>query len=227
MLKPMKSTANRVVRDVLERLDNSATTFILGICGPPGAGKSYAAAAIRSVFERAQVPTAVVPMDGFHLSNAQLALLGLAGVKGAPQTFDVAGLVNLLTSIRTRQPGDEILAPAYDRIVHEPVAARIRITGRTRLVIVEGNYLLLDRPGWRDIAGLLDASWYLDVPADLREQRLVERHVAGGRPPEDACVWVATVDRANAGLVAATRERATYATDGTALTLELSQVAQP
>ena len=227
MLKPMETTADRVVRDILGRVAASPSIFTLGVCGPPGAGKSHTAAALRPLFEQFQVSTAVVPMDGFHLSNAQLRALSLASVKGAPQTFDVAGLVSLLTRIRARQPGDEILAPAYDRAIHDPVAARIRISDQTRLVIVEGNYLLLDRPGWREVAGLLDASWYLDVPADLCERRLIERHVAGGKTPAEAQAWVATVDRANAGLVATTRERATYATDGTRLDAELAQFAQP
>jgi pantothenate kinase len=166
-------------------------------------------------------------MDGFHLSNAQLELLGLADLKGSPATFDVAGLVSLLTRIRSLAPDDELCAPAYDRVVHDPIAARIRITATTRLVIVEGNYLLLDRPGWREVARLLDASWYLDVPADLRRRRLIERHIAGGKTPQDASSWVAAVDEPNAELIAATRPRATYATDATRLDAELSQLAQP
>lgn len=190
----------------VERLLAGGTRKLLGLVGPPGAGKSTLAAALAAALgERAQV----VPMDGFHLANVELARLGRSGRKGAPDTFDAAGYAALLRRLR-EQGGDEIVyAPEFRREIEEPIAGAIAVLPETRLVITEGNYLLLDEGPWAGIATLLDECWYVDLDTAERQRRLVERHVRFGREEAQARDWVAGTDEPNARRVAATRGRAT------------------
>jgi len=180
---------------------------LLGLVGAPGAGKSTLAAALQAAFaDVAQV----VPMDGYHLANAELERLGRRGRKGAPDTFDGAGYVALLRRLRV-QAGDEIVyAPEFRREIEEPIANAIPVFPQTRLVITEGNYLLLDDGPWAQVAGLLDEAWYVDVPDALRVDRLTQRHVQFGRSASDAAAWVANTDEPNARLIEASRGRASY-----------------
>lgn len=178
---------------------------ILGIAGAPGAGKSTLAARIAGALgpERA----VVVPMDGFHLAQAELGRLGRAGRKGAPDTFDAAGYVCLLRRLRAPE-GVTVYAPAFDRSLEEPVAGSIPVGPAVPLVITEGNYLLHDAADWAPVRPLLDEAWYLAPDDALRVDRLVARHVRHGKDPAQARAWVARSDEANAALVARGRRRA-------------------
>ncbi|WP_330334884.1 nucleoside/nucleotide kinase family protein [Streptomyces sp. NBC_00536] len=178
---------------------------ILGIAGPPGAGKSTLAARLAGALgPRTAV---VVPMDGFHLAQAELARLGLTDRKGAPGTFDAAGYVALLR--RLRAPGTAtVYAPAFHRSLEEPVAGSVPVAPDVPLVITEGNYLLHDAGEWAAVRPLLDEVWYLAPDRDLRIGRLVDRHVRHGKDPAYARAWVARSDEANARLIAAGRDRA-------------------
>lgn len=171
---------------------------ILGIAGPPGAGKSTLAARLVGALDGLAV---LVPMDGFHLAQAELDRLGRAGRKGAPDTFDAAGYVALLR--RLRDPGEPgpVYAPAFDRALEEPVAGSVPVPPTTPLVVTEGNYLLYDDGPWAPVRGLLDESWYLDVDPALRVRRLVDRHVRFGKSRPYAERWVAASDEPNARLV--------------------------
>jgi pantothenate kinase len=175
---------------------------VLGLCGPPGAGKSTLASRLVEVLGEDAV---VVPLDGFHLHDDELARLGRSDRKGAPDTFDVGGYVALLR--RLREEGT-VYAPAFDRDRELALAGAIAVLPQHRLVVTEGNYLLLDRPGWREVPGLLDECWYVDLPDAVRVPRLIARHVRHGRTQQDAEAWVHRSDEANARLVVPTRERA-------------------
>lgn len=177
----------------------------IGLVGAPGAGKSTVAEALREAFSEI---SQIVPMDGFHLANVELARLGRAGRKGAPDTFDSAGYVDLLARLR-RQPVDEIIyAPEFRREIEEPIAGAIPIFPETQLLIAEGNYLLLDDGHWRKVPELLDEIWYVDVDDALRMSRLTRRHEQFGRSPEAALAWVLNTDEPNARLIESGKVRA-------------------
>jgi pantothenate kinase len=177
------------------------TRSLLGIAGAPGAGKSTFAAAERDRLSEEGIPTAVLPMDGFHLPQAELVRLGRRERMGAPDTFDVEGFVATLEQLR--QPG-ELSAPGFDRTIEEPVPDAIVIGADIRIVIVEGNYLLHDRDGWERVRPLLDRVIFLEPDDAVRRARLIARHVEFGKSSAEAEAWVARSDDANAALVAAT-----------------------
>lgn len=178
---------------------------LLGITGPPGAGKSTLAAALVAALGGRAV---LVPMDGFHLAQAELERLGRADRKGAPDTFDAAGFVALLTRLRAAAGKETVYAPTFDRTIEEPVAGAIPVEPHVPLVVVEGNYLLHDDGAWSRVPALLDETWYVDVDDAVRVERLVERHVAFGKAPAAARAWALGPDERNARLVAAGRARA-------------------
>ena len=189
----------------LERLLHDGRRKILGIVGPPGCGKSTLADALQSLLgER----TRIIPMDGFHLAQCELVRLGRADRKGAEDTFDSAGFLALLQRLKA-QPADEIIyAPEFRREIEEPIANALPVFPETPLLIVEGNYLLLAQGYWARLRGLMDEVWYVDIPADLRRERLIARHVRYGRSPEAARDWVTNTDEPNARLIEDSRSGA-------------------
>jgi pantothenate kinase len=177
---------------------------LLGITGAPGSGKSTLAARLVEAVGESAV---VVPMDGFHLHDDELARLGLSHRKGAPETFDVAGYAALLRRLRT-ESGSVVYAPQFDRSRELSVAGAIAVRPRHRLVVTEGNYLLLDAPGWREVRPLLDETWFVEADDTVRRSRLVQRHVDHGKSPDAAREWEARSDQRNAELIATTRAAA-------------------
>lgn len=178
---------------------------VLGVVGAPGAGKSTLGAAVAAAFPGQCV---VVPMDGFHLAQSELERLGLAERKGAPDTFDAAGYVALLRRLRVPVAAETVYAPEYRRELHNAVAGAIAVPGDVRIVLTEGNYLLLGTHGFAPVAGLLDEAWFVEQAEDVRLARLVARHESSGKAPDAAYAWAHGPDQRNAELVAATRGRA-------------------
>lgn len=183
------------------------TRTILGIIGPPGAGKSTLSTRLQALHPQS---SQIVPMDGYHLANVELQRLGRAGRKGAPDTFDSYGYVSLLRRLRGQAADEIVYAPEFRREIEEPIAGAIPIFPEAKLLIAEGNYLAYDQGGWAHVAGLLDEIWFVDVPTAIRLERLVARHVQFGRTPEAAREWVQVTDEPNARLIEATADRVHY-----------------
>jgi pantothenate kinase len=150
----------------------------------------------------------VVPMDGFHLANVELQRLGRAHRKGAPDTFDSAGYVALLQRLRFQGAEEVIYAPEFRREVDEPIAGAIPILPQTKLLIAEGNYLLLEDENWSQVPKLLNETWYIVVDHAIRTKRLTQRHEIYGRTHEAAQAWVENTDEPNARLIAQSQDRA-------------------
>lgn len=206
---PTELSAERAVdaaRTLLDEALRSGSRRMLGIAGAPGAGKSTLAARLA---EQLGTQAVLVPMDGFHLADVALARLGRLARKGAPDTFDAGGYVALLQRLRTQRHGDgPVWAPMFERELEQPLAGAIEVRAEVPLVITEGNYLLLEDGPFAQVRTMLDACWFVEVPEELRHERLIARHERFGKPPQAARDWALGPDEDNARLVAATRDRA-------------------
>ena len=165
--------------------------FIVAVVGPPGAGKSTLAGQIAKAIGAG---ARVVPMDGFHYDNIVLDRLGLRGRKGAPETFDALGFVHLMQRLRA---GGDAAIPVFDREADLARAGADLVTASDKYLIVEGNYLLLDEPPWRDLAALFDLTIYLDVAEAELDARLVARWHHHGKTPSEARQWIDSNDLPN------------------------------
>lgn len=186
------------------QLASAGTRVVIGIAGAPGAGKSTIAEAVAAALGEDAV---VVPMDGFHLTDEELERLGRRQRKGAVDTFDVAGYLSLLRRLR-EELDTPVYAPAFDRTREVSLAGAIAIRPHHRVVITEGNYLLLDDGRWGEVAELLDESWFVQVDEPDRVDRLVRRHAEHGKEHAEAVRWATSSDQVNADLVATTQARA-------------------
>lgn len=197
------TAADLLARDAIALVGESRA--ILGIAGSPGAGKSTLVDLLVTRIEAVKGAdwVAHVPMDGFHLADAQLDRIGVRGRKGAPDTFDAAGYAHLLERMK-REVDDPVYVPGFDRTLEQPVAAALVVLPSARLVVTEGNYLLLDHPHWARARRAMDAVWFVASGESERIERLIARHVEFGKTPKEARAWVATTDQRNSELVAGT-----------------------
>jgi len=197
-----------LARDLLAR---RAGRVALGFAGGPGVGKSTLA---MQLVERLNAGTpglaAYVPMDGFHMRHAKLEELGTAGDKGAPHTFEGAAFAAFLERLKVAT--GPMRGPGYSRQIEDVVDDAFTVAAGVRLLVVEGNYLLLAEPPWRRVRTLLDSAVFIAVPRDTVRARLLRRHAA-------ACLFsearnrehVERVDLPNYDLVARSRPRADIA----------------
>jgi pantothenate kinase len=202
------ATLDQLARDATALVGDRARA-ILGIAGAPGAGKSKL---VEELLDRIRVVNgrdwvAHIPMDGFHLADAQLDRIGARARKGAPDTFDAAGYAHLLERVR-HETTTPVYAPGFDRALEQPIAAALVVLPTARIVLTEGNYLLLDDPVWARARAAMDAVWFVAGDEDLRIDRLIARHIEFGKRPQQARAWVASSDQCNAELVSATADRA-------------------
>ena len=162
--------------------DNGPGRFLTALAGPPGAGKSTLAAALAAALGAG---ARAVPMDGFHYDDGVLIARGLRARKGAPETFDAAGFLHLLDRLRVE---DEVAIPLFDRDLEISRAGADIVTPEDRLLIVEGNWLLLDEAPWN--AARYDLTVFIDVPEAELDRRLLDRWAHFGKTPDQARAWI-------------------------------------
>ncbi|WP_235499085.1 nucleoside/nucleotide kinase family protein [Aeromicrobium sp. Leaf291] len=175
---------------------------LVGVVGAPGSGKSTLAKRLANRLTADGWPAVRVPMDGFHLADVALVERRLLDRKGAPETFDAHGYLNLLRRLRA-ESGHDVLAPGFERDLEQPIAASITVAPSHRVVVTEGNYLLDDADPWPEVHAELDEVWFVELDDGRRRSRLVDRHVKHGKTREAAQAWVDEVDEPNARRVLA------------------------
>lgn len=165
--------------------------FIAALAGPPAAGKSTLAADLAA---RLGQGAKVVPMDGFHYDDAVLNARGARARKGAPDTFDVQGFLHLLRRLRVE---DEVAIPLFDRALEISRAGADIITAADKILIVEGNYLLLNEAPWPQALPLYDLTIWIDVPEADLVSRLMDRWARYGKTNAEARAWIEGNDLPN------------------------------
>lgn len=197
---------------VLRRRAAGARTLV-AVAGPPGAGKSTFAESLASrLNEAAAGSAAVLPQDGYHLDDAVLEARGLRARKGAPETFDVAGLRHMLARLR-RNEESEIAVPVFDRDLEIARAGARLIPCTVRHLVVEGNYLLLDRPPWSDLRDLFDVTVMISASDAVLRQRLTQRWRGYGLSPDEIAAKLDGNDLPNGRLVRSESVAAQYVVD--------------
>jgi pantothenate kinase len=189
--------------DRAQSLSEGRARTVLGIAGPPASGKTTLAWRLADAFG---AHAAVVGMDGFHLAQVELNRLGRTDRKGAPDTFDAAGYVHLIRRLAAAE--ELVYAPEFRREIEEPIAGAVPVPGSVRLVITEGNYLLLDSEPWSELRSLLDEVWFIEPDEGDRLKRLVTRHRSFGRSLVEAQQRARGSDQRNADLIAPGAQRA-------------------
>ena len=209
-----RSDLEALVSRVLARLaEQPSGRVLVGMAGAPGVGKTtlaedLVAALGVALHDGSGGPlVAHLPMDGFHLADVQLHALGLQDRKGAPETFDGHGYLATLARLRSGDPAT-VYVPGFERVLEQPIAAAIAIPASVRVVVSEGNYLLLDEDPWPRVRDLFDEVWFVDLGDRERVRRLVARHTEFGKEPAAAEAWARGPDQANADRIHASRDGA-------------------
>jgi len=171
---------------------------LVALAGPPASGKSTQAEMLANRLNEEGCVAQVLPMDGFHLHNEILVERGLLNRKGSPETFDMRGLLHLVTRLHDES---DVYFPTFDRSRDIAIAAAGCVDKACNTVIIEGNYLLFDKPGWRDLRPHWDLALRLDVPEVTLKRRLLDRWLSYGLSPEQARRRAEENDLANAKLI--------------------------
>jgi len=192
--------------DLIDQTLKSTTNRVLfGVVGKPGAGKSTVVESVKKRFPSQEV--AIIPMDGYHLSDEVLISQGKRDRKGAPDTFDAPRFTKLLQDVKVNSDS-EIRFPIFHREIEASVEDEGVIAPEAKVVITEGNYLLSTEHGWAGVKELLDQSFYIEIDDEIRLQRLIDRHIRYGKSPEAAKAWSLGSDETNARFIATTKDLA-------------------
>lgn len=195
-------TSIKRICDEIDRLPPPEGRRLIAIAGPPGSGKSTLAADLTDTLNAQGTPTALVPMDGFHLDNRVLIDMNRLPEKGAPDTFDAAGFLNAIERLKT---GNTVVLPVFDRDRELAIAGAIVVPQSCQTLVVEGNFLCYGEAPWDQLNAIWDLSVYLDVSRQELEKRLVQRWLDQGFTPDKAQHRADVYDLTNADRVAAAR----------------------
>lgn len=198
----------RLVPLILELESRAHRRIAIGFAGGPGTGKSTLAAELVTMLNAVHPGSAaLVPMDGFHMKHAKLEALGQTDRKGAPHTFEGADFANFLH--RLLHATSAVSGPGYSRKIEDTVDDAFTVQPEVKILIVEGNYLLLTEGPWAGVKPLLDYSVFVDVPRELVEARLLKRHGEEGLFTEERNrAHIARNDMPNYDLVCLSQDRA-------------------
>lgn len=200
-----RETVCALTRDLIDAQAKKQSRFMLGLTGAPAAGKSTIAAQLVEEINKQKPGFAViVPMDGFHYSNEELARRNLVPLKGIPATFDADSFVGLIARIKT-DTDKSIPCPKFDRSIEASIEGAIEVAPIHKIVIAEGNYLLLDEKPWNELRNLFDEVWFIDTKMEDLLPRLKARHKAGGKAEPEVKAKIESTDLPNALLVTATK----------------------
>lgn len=194
--------------------------YLIAIAGPPGSGKSVFAEQLHYIMDKGvlhkDAHTVALPMDGFHFPNQYLhdhvrklpdgSEVRLSALKGQPETFDIARLRRYVQALIARP--ECVPWPGYSRFTHDVVPDKFRVMASANLVIVEGNYLLVNRGPFAGLPEMFDLRMYVDAPAPKIIANLVDRHIKGGKSLEEAKDWVKRIDLPNARMAETSRHQA-------------------
>ena len=188
---------------VLIQQRSSQGRILVALAGPPGSGKSTLADELESALNQEQPEQAMIlPMDGFHYDDLYLVPAGLRPRKGAPQTFDVWGFYHILRRLRERQE-EFVAVPLFDRDLEIARAGARLIPAKVPVILVEGNYLLLQQEPWSQLRLLFDVAVLLEVPEAVLGERLTARWQHYELPSEEIAAKVNENDLPNGRYVMA------------------------
>ena len=179
---------------------------LIAIAGPPGSGKSTVAEIVTNLMNENLMKTSLVPMDGFHLDNKTLERANLIDRKGAPETFDVKGFKELIKKLRYKKNSS---VPLFDRVLDKVTKNDREIPSEQEYLVIEGNYLLLNKDLWRDLYNYWDYKVFLSVDNGVLKSRLIERWLGENHTYLEAETRVIKNDLVNANLVNSNRLEAT------------------
>lgn len=199
---------SRLVPHILEMESQAHHRIAIGLTGGPGTGKSTLAAELVAMLNAVRPGSAaLVPMDGFHMKHAKLEAMGQTDYKGAPHTFEGADFVNFLHHLKGAATA--VSGPGYSRKIEDTVDNAFTIQPEVRVLVVEGNYLLLTDGPWAGVKPLLDYAIFIDVPRELVKARLLRRHGEEGLFTEERNrAHIERNDLPNYDLVSLSQDRA-------------------
>lgn len=171
--------------------------LVIGISGAPATGKSTLSESLLSGLSQLGFKAQLCPMDGFHYTNSVLKEKGLTSIKGSIETFDVISLAHLLSKAVSPRT-DVFFWPKYCRELHDPIPDGFLIEPDTQIILLEGNYIYSTDEDWQLVSDLIDLKIFLTASEDVLRERLISRHLAGGKSQQEALDKTECVDLINA-----------------------------
>ena len=189
----------KALSDYIIKSSEGRNRYIVAIAGPPGAGKSTIAQALLLLLTEKFIQAKIISMDGFHLDNSIFVDRNLLDRKGAPATFDTAGFTHLMNRLTNFE--NEVVIPEFDRNKDLSIAGSSIISTKDKVLIVEGNYLLIEEEPWTKLKKTWDQTIFINPGIDTLEQRLLNRWLRYGLDTQDAKKRTLSNDLPNARYV--------------------------